>query len=182
MSQLTDFYEEDGLDSENRSLRHILNMTDNELEGTHDCIQWLFPLREQSNFNADAPVLSDQDIEWFEQHGGNFYDAFERFIGFCGLQWSQEEEPDNKIAWSNSRHCSYYINKLEYAPNFDERAKLVWASFNHNMLRITRVLKSAKTLGFDDLADAFYAKCKEIYEGTKFKIPADTFGYWTKVI
>ena len=46
MSQLTDFYRGTGTDVEGRTLAEIWAYSDAELEGVHDFIQWLFPLRE----------------------------------------------------------------------------------------------------------------------------------------
>ncbi len=167
MSQLSDFYLQDGYDSEGRSLGKILSYSDNELEGSHDVVQWLFPLNETSNFNADAPILTDDDITHFKRSGelqDNFENAYWRFMKFLGFQMGKE------------------LGILDYRENFSERAKVVWAEFNHNMLRITRILKSCKLLGHDEKADMLYAKCKEIYESGKYNIPAETFKYWTEAV
>ena len=67
MSQLIEFYRETGSDARGRNLERIWAYSDNEMEYHHDFIQWLFPLREPSQFNPDAPVLSDEDIRIFRE-------------------------------------------------------------------------------------------------------------------
>jgi hypothetical protein len=57
MSQLTEFYQGTGLDTEGRTLAQIWAFSDEAMEDDHDFIQWLFPLREPSRFNPDAPPI-----------------------------------------------------------------------------------------------------------------------------
>lgn len=45
----------------------IMNKDDDWLEGCHNHIQWLFPLTEPSNFNPDAPLLTQEDIDTFHE-------------------------------------------------------------------------------------------------------------------
>jgi hypothetical protein len=163
LSQLTEFYhDEGGVDCEGRTLGQLLNYDDDALEYTHDVIQWLFPLKEPSNYNCDAPLLTKEDIEEFKKDSHLQYKmlwSFCRFLRFCGLRWDGKD--------------------IQFAENFNERRETVWARFNHNHLRITRVLKCLKTLGLDDLAEPFYDKLKEIYEWKKFKITPESFRRWT---
>ncbi len=65
MSRLTDFYAGRGTDTEGRRLADLLAWDDDDLEQVHDFIQWLFPLPEPSRFNADAPLLTPDDIAAF---------------------------------------------------------------------------------------------------------------------
>lgn len=51
-----------GPDSQGRRHADILDFSDEELEDTHDAIQWLFPLREKSMFAPDSPVLDDEMV------------------------------------------------------------------------------------------------------------------------
>jgi hypothetical protein len=48
-----------------RSLQQIWRWPDEQLERTHDYIQWLFPLTERSVFNSHAPILNAQVIQEF---------------------------------------------------------------------------------------------------------------------
>ena len=43
-------------------IQDIWDLPDEEIENTHDFIQWLFPTDKPSRYNLAAPVLSEQDI------------------------------------------------------------------------------------------------------------------------
>ena len=43
-------------------IQDIWDLSDEEIENTHDFIQWLFPTDKPSRYNLAAPVLSGQDI------------------------------------------------------------------------------------------------------------------------
>ena len=43
-------------------IQDIWDLSDEEIENTHDFIQWLFPTDTASRYNLAAPVLSEQDI------------------------------------------------------------------------------------------------------------------------
>ena len=131
MSQLVDFYRGKAKDSERRSLEQILAWDDDDLEAIHDFIQWLFPLPEPSQFNADAPLLTPEDIRAFKSDSllqANLLKSFRRILTFLGLALTEE-------------------GQVVEGPNFAARVPDVWAVPNHNWLRITRVLRSLRLLG-----------------------------------
>lgn len=166
MSRLLSFYRCQGTDIEGRTLEEIWTLNDDELEELHDYIQWLFPLPDPSQFNSDAPLLTDKDIESFKSDlviQANLVKSFERILGFCGFSWTKDE----KVVEGN---------------NFQERIPDVWEIFNHNWLRITRILRSLTLLGREVQAQALYDRLSEFYRTTKFPIPPDTFRYWTEAV
>ena len=57
------FLDDKGTNHSGKTFKDILSMNNEDLEDEHDYIQWLFPLKEPSQFATDAPVLSDIDIE-----------------------------------------------------------------------------------------------------------------------
>lgn len=59
------FYQGDSTDSEGRIIETIWSWNYQKLEYTHDYIQWLFPLKERSRFNQNAPVLNEEVIQAF---------------------------------------------------------------------------------------------------------------------
>ena len=69
MSQLTDYYRGEARDTEGRTLQQAWDMYD-DWETCHDFIQWLFPLPEPSDFNPDAPLLTEDDIKIFKADPG----------------------------------------------------------------------------------------------------------------
>jgi hypothetical protein len=140
VSPIIKFYSLEGPDSERRTLPSYWTMSDDEMESIHDFIQWMFPLRDPSAFNPDAPLLTDDDIETF-RHDPAMQSAlrrsFNRFLQFLGLQ---SDGPT-----------------IRKADNFSERIPTCWGRPNHNWLRITRCLTSLRTLGLAPEAAALFA-------------------------
>ena len=62
-SQLVAFLEGAGTDSCSRRLVDIWQFDDDEIEYTHDFIQWMFPLKEASGSNVSAPTLLASEVE-----------------------------------------------------------------------------------------------------------------------
>lgn len=165
MSRLVEFYRGEATDAEGRYLQDIWAWPDAELEAVHDFIQWLFPLPEPSRFNADAPLLSQAEIHAFAADANlraNLRKSFERILGFLGLAESE--------------------GKIIDGPNFARRKGDVWATPNHNWLRITRILRSLTLLGLEIEAKKLYDWLDETYRRGRFTIDAATFRYWTGAV
>ena len=64
--------------------------------------------------------------------------------------------------------------------NFAARIPDVWVGFNHNRLRLTRVLRCLKLLGLEAEAQALYDRLEAL--ARKFPIPLDTLQYWTEAV
>ncbi len=160
MSQLTAFYRGTGTDVEGRTLSGNWAYSDAELEGVHDFIQWLFPLRERSGFNPDAPLLTDADITEFRADPtlrDNLLRSFEIFLAFLGLRFEG--------------------GTVAEAPDFAGKGQ-VWRHPNHNWLRITRVLTSTRLLGHEDASRAFFDFLRACRDSGRSGITADSFRYW----
>ena len=63
MTAIVDFLQGTGTDGAGRTVFQVIALNDASIEGTHDFIQWLFPLAEPSGANRRAPVLSASDVE-----------------------------------------------------------------------------------------------------------------------
>src|SRR5215471_1508362 len=166
MSRLLDFYRGTATDSEGRWLRDLWQWNDDELEVVHDFIQWMFPLPEPSQFNPDAPLLTEEDIGAFRTDKMlrlHLQQSFGRIISFLGL----EEHGDGRIS---------------EGPKFRARAADVWTTPNHNWLRITRILRSMTLLGLAPEAQALYACLSSFHQSRRFPIPDSTFSYWTTAV
>jgi hypothetical protein len=164
MSQLTDFYRGTSTDSEGRTLAELWAYSDDDLEDVHDFIQWLFPLREPSRFNPDAPLVTAADIAEFHadpQLRENLLRSFEVFLAFLGLRYE-----DGRVAKS---------------PVFETRIG-IWRLPNHNWLRITRVLTSTRLLGLERPSRAFFEFLKQLRDSGLSGITADTFRYWEQAV
>jgi hypothetical protein len=160
VSRLLDFYRGVGTDSEGRTLAQLWAYSEAKLETTHDFIQWLFPLREPSRFNPDAPLLTDSDIVEF-RNDPRLKESLRRsldvFLAFVGLRF----EGDHVVE----------------AKDFD-RKQVIWRHPNHNWLRITRVLASTRLLGLKEESRAFYALLENLRGRSDSGITDDTFEYW----
>ena len=160
MSQLIEFQRGVGEDSEGRKLADVWAFSDDEMEAHHDFIQWMFPLKEPSRFNWNAPVLSDQDIAAFRDDPdlrANLRRSFNRFLAFLGL-----EEKDGRIV-----------------PGADfENKRQVFLAPDHNWLRITRALTSLRLLGLPEQSRAFYEGLLDLMKDGRARITAETRRYW----
>ncbi len=164
MSRLLDFYRGRGTDTEGRTLAELWAYSDREMEAVHDFIQWMFPLREPSRFNPDAPLLTDADVEAFRSDASlqaAMGRSLGRFLAFLGLKFE--------------------AGAVVEADDF-ERKRAVWTSPNHNWLRITRVLTSARMLGQADAAGAFFRFLDDRTASGEVRADAQTLGYWSAAI
>ncbi|WP_406700508.1 opioid growth factor receptor-related protein [Singulisphaera sp. Ch08] len=159
MSRLTEFYKGTGKDSEGRTISMIWAFRRDQLETTHDYIQWLFPLRLASRFNPDAPLLTEADVAAFHDDPAlreNLKRSFTRFLDFLDLR-----EDGGRVV------------KTE---EFDRSG--IFQGPNHNWLRITRVLTSTRILGLESESRAFFEFLKRLWEEGESGITTDTFRYW----
>ena len=154
MSPIQAFYAGTGTDDRGRSLADILAWDDGRLEAVHDYIQWLFPLPEASAFNPSAPLLTDADIAAFHDQPAlqaGLGRSLARMRAFYGLPAGRARQ-----------------------------AQWVTAG-NHNMLRISRILRSLHLLGLDDEAQALLRDLEALYKaGAGSIIGPVTLGYWRR--
>jgi hypothetical protein len=162
MKQLLAFYYGRSTDDQGRHFAEILDHDDEWLEGTHDYIQWLFPLRERSGANPSAPLIDAEVAAAFrddEQLRANMRAAFDRMLRFYGLCRDGE--------------------RIVKGANWDERKENWFVESTHNDLRITRILKSLRTLGLSDEADKFLAALRMLRATEPdCGIADEAFGYW----
>jgi hypothetical protein len=164
MSRLIDFYREETPDSEGRRLSDIWAWDNWQLELVHDFVQWLFPIPEPSDFNPDAPGLTEADIAAFKNDASlraNLLRSFERFLAFLGLKLAEDGRVEERV-------------------DFADRVPKIWAHRNHNWLRVTRVIRSLLLLGLEREARALFAWLEKA--ARKFPIGTETMTYWTRAV
>jgi hypothetical protein len=141
-----------------------------KLEHTHDYIQWLFPSSERSAFNSNAPLVDDNVIQAF-QSDANLRQSLLRsltvMLQFYGLQHQEDNQGKAVVIQSED----YPSRKQEWVRRFD-----------HNYLRITRILKCLMVFRLKDEAQAFYECLRQIYQENSDFIGDETFQYWTKAV
>ena len=130
------------------------------MEYHHDFIQWLFPLREPSQFNRHAPRLSASDIAEFRADPDlrdRLIRSLDRFLLFLGLERT--------------------ANEVAPRPDFPTRNDLLMIP-NHNWLRITRVLHCLRLLGIEDQGRRLLDCLEKLQEEGRAQITPDTLRYW----
>jgi len=166
-ANLIAFYRGVASDSEQRRLDEILDWDDSDLEAVHDFIQWLFPLPDASAFNPDAPLLTAADIAEFRRDPAlraNLLRAARRMFAFYGFDLTETGEGVQAAR----------------ASDFAERRHVLYGGFNHNHLRITRILKSLTLLDLGEVARQFLTAIR--VNDQRQSLPRESVAYWTDAI
>ncbi|RWW93019.1 opioid growth factor receptor-related protein [Aestuariirhabdus litorea] len=128
--QWLQFYLHGGEDNRGRTLAHIRSQRFSWLEGTHDYVQWLFPLPEASGANQQSPLLTPALARRFMAH------------------------PNAESELLTSLDCIAHFwgivrRQLHFSPNelAGEQEPLWCCPASHNQLRISRVLGCLSCLG-----------------------------------
>ena len=82
---LMEFLDGSAPDNRGRYISEIYSLNDQEIEGTHDFIQWIFPLREASRAVFNAPVLSEDEVREIQGNQAaqkNLAKSAEWYLGF----------------------------------------------------------------------------------------------------
>lgn len=168
MTILTDFYMNKAPNDEGLYLKDMWSFNDWEMENTHHFIQWMFPLELKSNHNKTAPVVSAEDLKVantkdFKKNLLTSLNVMENFWGF------------------NVKHQ----NKLFKRPkNFHDCMECNWmTAYNHNFIRITRVLHSLVIFGLEEEAQELFDYLeKHVYPANKHFIGDDIFNEWKNAL
>ena len=118
----------------------------------------------------DAPVVDEEVIQAFQSDQRlhqNLLKSFTVMLRFYGLQCDRKETEKAVV----SRSEDYPMRKREWVCRFD-----------HNYLRITRILKCLMTFGLEDEARAFYECLRQIYREDSDQIGGETFQYWANAV
>lgn len=153
-----------GMNHKGVMINDVWKWEDNQLETTHDYIQWLFPMDMPSEAVCDAPFLTGDDIVYIRSSmiaQKNIRTSLRMFLLFLGLY--QTKDGVFKTA------------------SFENSSKNWLTSNNHNFLRITRVLTSLKLLGFDkDSAELFHF-LKEL-NGQYSELTKNSMVFWERAM
>lgn len=148
------------------TLKQILNWNQSLLESQHDYIQWLFPIDEVSRYNLDSPTLTPEFIQMFKHNPtlrANVYRAFTVMLAFYGLRLN---------------HVSEGVKTIVKARSYENR-KQQWVTVrNHNLLRLSRILRCLYLLGLTSYHTALLDALQKIYSENPQIIGDVTLGYW----
>lgn len=172
MSALISFYLGEAPDAEGRMWEDVMKFNHAQLEYVHDYIQWLFPSDEPSNFNTDAPLLSEEDQHAFHNNQilrDRLLQAFRKILDFYGFEL--HEKLHGEIPWI------YVVRSGDW-----DGAHQWVEVYNHNYLRITRILKCLRLCDQRHYALAFYYALDELYKEYGKRIGQRTFDFWTQAV
>lgn len=159
------FYRGEETDDRGRRIDEIWGFSLDELEATHDFIQWLFPLAERSGVNPNAPLLDAETIAAFQGDATlrkNLERSLRVMLDFYGLA----------IAG----------NEILRVPTFSARSRNWLTPGNHNFLRLTRIMKSLSSLGLGDRAAQLLVCLEEIDRRHPGVIGDTTLRYWREAV
>ena len=157
-----------GRDAAGRTLAGILSWNDDRLEAVHDYIQWVFPTRQPSGVNPDAPLVTDGTAAAFAADVAlrdRLRLSLDRMLAFYGLRRQRA--------------------RIEIDPSLFPRRSPVWLRpGNHNHLRLTRILQSLAALGLRDDALAL-RRCllEDVCAGPSAdQVSTRTLAFWKAAI
>lgn len=155
-----DFYKCRASNQDCHSLHDIWNFTDKEYEAEHGFIQWVFPSDEPSMVNSYAPIADQKLQQEFlssPQLRLRLKRSYMQFLDFIGIDIT-------------SNGALSINNKGKFYLRVQRR--------NHNLQRITRVIRSLYLLGLRDYALDFHAFLMQF----KQQINPVTIDYWDMAI
>jgi len=167
---LVSFYLNQNRTPEGYMLTEIWGWSHENMEYVHTYIQWLFPLREKSGFNLRAPTLNDEVIKEFKSDiklHENLIRSFRLMLDFYGFE--MHEDGDGEI-------------RIQQAQDFEEKSSYWLNPYNHNFLRITRILRSMTILGCKNYAETFLACLNDLYDKYHHDISENTLNYWNNAV
>jgi hypothetical protein len=91
----------------------------------------------------------------------------------------EEAKPSKSDKTPQSLPFGYYIFR---SPNWRKASRNWCVRFDHNHLRITRILRCLRVLGLQTECDAFYAALKSVHDDPSISISDRTMMYWTRAV
>ncbi|KAI4108940.1 MAG: hypothetical protein LQ339_002059 [Xanthoria mediterranea] len=169
-------------DSSGRTLPSILTWPDSTLEYSHDYIQNLFPLPERSPINPSAPIIAEQTFRTFRSTPHlqtQLRRSLKRMLAFYGFRLLVDDgEDDNKKVEEKDEEKA--TCQVLPADNFPAASEHWVTRFNHNHLRITRIIRSCRVLGLEDEALAFYGALMAIAGERRGVFSRKTLMFWRR--
>ena len=166
---LVAFHTAAGRDGRGRTIEDVWRLELDELEWSHDYIQWLFPLLEPSRAQPQSPVLTSAAAEVLRQSS----EAHERLLRSTRVM---------------ARFYGFTVAPagpgwvVTLAPEFERRKQLWLAPGNHNYLRHTRILKSLTLLGLPSLAAAWLECLVAVHQAHSSLVGRGTLEYWRAAV
>ncbi len=129
---LFNFLEGTGTDDYGRKIEDIWKLSFDEKEYLHNYIQRIFPTDEMSKFDADAEIITKREAAVLAKNKmiiANMKKSYDVMLDFYGLKQYEKHKLENWLV-----------------------------KYNHNHLRLTRILKSLRLFGLNKEAKELYKK------------------------
>jgi hypothetical protein len=186
------FFEGTGGDFRGRKFSDILKWPDSELEASHDYIQNLFPLPEASLANWSATIIDRKVFDAFRAQPNlqeKLRAALARMLFFYGFQWfenaGQKKVRQTPLNFEGFLHHFILFEtnlnpfrQIVRGDNFDTASQNWVCRFDHNHLRITRIIRSLRVLGLEEEPLAFFEALKSVQHASN--ISSRSLMYWSR--
>lgn len=162
ISDITAFYADIAPDNRGRLINDIWQFDQQQLESTHDFIHWLFPLDQPSQYNPNAPLLTEADLQEFHHSAilkNNLLHSLDVMLKFYGFQREHQ--------------------LISPSPDFKQRTDQWLHTDSHHMRRISRILKSLTLLGLPQYTELLFKALSQLYLHRPDKI-GESFSYWQR--
>ena len=158
-----------GTDQSQRSIYDVWGFDYDQMEASHNYIQWLFPTAEHSAFNHQAPALNETDVNLLRSSTTtrrHMRLSLKRMLSFYGMRIGKLKSSGEIV--------------VRLAPSFPVQSKNWLTKGNHNFLRITRIIKSLRLLGLEEEAQAFFGALDQyIFQNQKYtKTVSSSYSFW----
>lgn len=144
-----------GPDFLGRKYHQLVGRDDEQMERCHDQIQWMFPLHESSKFAMVCPIVNEeivQDAIRYREVNDNLRLATERMTSFLGI--GKFHDVEKQQGWLNDK--------------------------NHNLLRVTRIIRCLRLFELEAIALSFYQAACDAEKN--FALDPITLSYWEKAL
>jgi hypothetical protein len=162
--KIIQFYKNEISNEEGYYFDQVMKFNKTELERFHCFIQYLFPLLEPSEKVRTAPIITQEEIDIFKSDHlirTKLKKAFFKMLDFYRLSYCKNGK-------------SIEIKK---------EVELLWwvKPYDHNLLRMTRMLKSMKLLGYFDYSLSLFEVLKE-YKNHHNEFIKKSYLFWENAI
>ena len=184
LSPITIFLHEGGRDPLGRTHDEMLQYSMDRMEECHDYIQWLFPLHEESAYAQVYPVLLPAEAALLaaSPHARR---RMRLSLARLRLFWGLCDEAAAAAAAAAAAHdddgaaASLVMDARALLSGVVPARVRLWARpYDHNLLRVTRALRSLRLLGLHGEAASLFAEVDAVAQAQG--LDERTRAYWSK--
>jgi hypothetical protein len=156
IGMIIDFLRGIGGDHLGREYEDHLSVDSQEMERCHDRIQWFFPLHEASKMARNFPIITPEIVKESEKY---------------------PEIKKNLLKALDIMRVFYAVGKSADMFVFPKLVHDLWCkNGDHNLLRITRIIRSLRLFGLNKEANEFYDEVLQVAK--ERNISETTLDYW----